>query len=253
MKQPQNAFKSAIKAGKSQLGIWNSIAEPTVIEALAGAGFDWVLIDAEHTPLSDADVMRALQVIAAYPETSAIVRPVANDTAVIKRLLDIGAQTLLVPYVETRAEAQAAVDAMHYGPRGLRGYAGLTRSSRYGQVEGYGTGASDPLCLLLQVETAKGIENLDAIAGVEGVDGVFIGPADLAASMGHPGNTGHPDVVGAVEHAIARLKELGMPAGFLSLDDAQNARCIELGTTFTAVGVDMALLLSGLKNLRARF
>ncbi|WP_102108401.1 aldolase/citrate lyase family protein [Oceaniglobus roseus] len=252
MQNPENTFKAALKAGRSQVGIWNSISEPSVVEMLAGAGFDWMLIDAEHTPLSDLAVMQTLQCVAAYP-TAPVVRVVANDTAAIKRLLDIGAQTLMVPYVETAQQAQAAVDAMRYGPEGVRGFAGLTRASRYGQVAGYGQTASDQLCLLVQVETRTGIQNLDAIAAVDGVDGVFIGPADLAASMGHPGNTGHPEVVAAVEGAVARLKALGMPSGFLSLDEAMNARCIELGTTFTAVGVDIALLISGVKALRARF
>jgi 4-hydroxy-2-oxoheptanedioate aldolase len=253
MQPPENLFKTRLKAGRSQLGIWNSISDPTVVEAVAGAGFDWMLIDAEHTPLSDGQVLQALQIAAAYPECPAVVRPIANDTAAIKRVLDLGAQTLLIPFVETEAEARRAIDAMHYGPRGVRGYGGLTRASRYGRVHGYGPTASDNLCLLVQVETARGLENLRAIATLPGVDGVFIGPADLAASLGHPGELAHPTVVAAIDDAIARLKDLGVPAGFLSLDEAQNARCIALGTTFTAVGVDMALLLDGLKALRTRF
>ena len=242
MKNPTNLFKAAIKAGTQQIGIWNSIGGPTVIEQLACCGFDWILIDAEHTTFEVNDILLALQAVAGFPSTTAIVRPPANDPVVIKRLLDSGAQTLLLPYIQTGAEARAAVEAMRYGPRGIRGFAGITRATRYGRVADYATRAEEELCLLLQVESVQGLENLEEIATTDGVDGVFIGPADLAASMGHPGQTDHPDVVAAIEGAIADLNRLGVPAGILSLDKAFARRCIELGTVFTAVGVDLALL-----------
>lgn len=242
MKNPTNHFKAALKAGKHQLGIWNSIGGETVVEHLAGCGFDWVLIDTEHSPVGVNDVLPALQAVAGYPGTTAIVRPTHNDTTIIKRLLDHGAQTLLIPYVQSAAEAEAAVSAMRYAPRGVRGFAGITRATRFGKVENYATRAEEELCLLVQVETKTALDQLEEIASVDGVDGVFIGPADLAASMGHPGNTAHPDVVAAIENAIARAIKLGVPVGILTLDRSFAKRCIELGTNFTAVGVDLALL-----------
>ncbi len=242
MQNPPNRFKAAITSGTQQIGIWNSIGGPTAVELLATCGYDWVLIDTEHAPVDVTDVLPSLQTLAGYPRTSAIVRAAFNDTVLIKRLLDIGAQTLLLPYIESPDEARAAVAAMRYAPRGIRGFAGHTRASRFGKVEGYATGAEDQLCLLVQVETQKSMDQIEKIAAVDGVDGVFIGPADLAASMGHPGNLTHPDVVQAIEDGIARLKKIGVPAGILSLDPVFAKRCIELGTIFTAVGVDTALL-----------
>jgi 4-hydroxy-2-oxoheptanedioate aldolase len=253
MKNPKNQFKAGLREGRSQIGIWNALTGPVVVEQLACAGFDWVLIDSEHSPLEASQVLPALQAVAAYPKCSAVVRPASNDPVLIKRMLDIGAQTLMIPFVQTAEEAQAAVTAMRYGPNGIRGFAGITRATRYGRVEGYATDAEQELCLLVQVETATALGNLETIAAVKGVDGVFIGPADLAASMGHPGQLDHPEVVAAMEEAIARLKALGMPSGILTLDTDFNKRCIELGTTFTAVGVDQALLQDAIVALAADF
>lgn len=253
MKNPENRFKAALKAGRHQIGIWNSIGGNTVPEMLAGCGFDWVLVDTEHSPVDVNDVLPALQAIAAYPGTSALVRPAFNDPVLIKRILDHGAQTLLLPYIQSVEEAEAAVRAVRYPPAGIRGVAGLTRASRYGSVERYTESASDEICLLLQVETAHAMKSLEAIAAVDGVDGIFIGPADLAASMGHPGNPGHPEVVAAIEAAIGKLKAMGKPAGILTLDENFARRCMELGTLFTAVSVDLAVLVNGVRDLRARF
>ena len=253
MKNPENRFKAALKAGRHQLGIWNSIGGNTVPEMLAGCGFDWVLVDTEHSPVDVNDVLPALQAIAAYPETSALVRPAFNDPVLIKRILDHGAQTLLLPYIQSVEEAEAAVRAVRYPPAGIRGVAGLTRASRYGAVDRYTETASDEICLLLQVETAHAMKSLKAIASVDGVDGIFIGPSDLAASMGHPGNPGHPEVVAAIEAAVATLTAMGKPAGILTLDENFARRCIELGTLFTAVSVDLAVLVKGVRDLRARF
>ncbi len=253
MENPTNLFKAAIHAGRQQIGIWCTVGGPVIVEQLAVAGFDWVLIDTEHSPLEPVDVLPALQAVAGYPGVSAVVRPVTNDTALIKRYLDMGAQTLLIPYVESADEARAAVAAMRYAPRGVRGMAGIMRATRYGRVKDYATRAEEQLCLLVQVESARALADIEAIATVDGVDGVFIGPADLAASLGHPGNAGHPDVVAAIEGAIATLKRLGVPAGILSLDDDFNRRCMDLGTVFTAVGVDLALLDRAVRDLAARF
>ena len=253
MQNLPNAFKAALKNGTHQLGIWNSIGGPTVVEQLATCGYDWVLIDTEHSPVGVNDVLPALQAVAAYPQTTAIVRPASNDTVLIKRVLDLGAQTLLIPYVQSVEEAQAAVSAMRYAPRGVRGVAGVTRASRFGKIENYATRAEEQLCLVVQVETKMAVDRLEEIATVDGVDAVFIGPADLAASLGHPGNTGHPEVVATVEDAIGRLKKIGVPAGILTLDRAFAGRCMELGTAFTAVGVDLALLDQAATALQQEF
>lgn len=253
MKNPQNAFKLALKEKRHQLGIWNSIGGNTACEVLANCGFDWVLIDTEHSPVEAVEVLQALQTIAGYPDVSAVVRPTANDPVLIKRLLDIGAQSLLIPYVQSAEEARAAVKSMQYPPQGIRGVAGITRASRFGKVGDYNACAEQELCVVVQVETAEALEQLEEIATVEGVDGVFIGPADLSASMGHPGNPDHPDVIKAIEGTIERLNNIGVPAGILTLDESFSKRCIELGTSFTVVGVDLAILVSETSALRQRF
>lgn len=253
MKNPKNQFKAALKAKQHQLGIWNTIGGNTVPEMLAGAGFDWVLIDCEHSAVETIDVLPALQSVAGYPSVSAVVRPAENNALLFKRLLDMGAQTLLVPYVQSVEEAEAAVSAMRYGPRGVRGMAGVTRATRFGRVEHYFEQVEDELCLIVQVETAKGLDALEAIATTDGVDAVLIGPADLSASMGLPGQTGHLDVVAAIEEAIRRLAKLGVPSGILTLDAGEAASFIAQGTGFTAVGVDLAILTAGVDALRTQF
>lgn len=253
MDLPRNRFKAALEAGQQQIGIWNTLGGNTVPEALASCGYDWVLVDTEHASVEAVEVLPALQAIAGFPQVSAVVRPDANDEVLIKRLLDFGAQSLLIPYVQSAAEAEAAVRAMRYAPAGIRGVAGVTRATRYGTVASYHTRAADELCLIVQVETIEAVERLEEIAGVDGVDAVFIGPADLSASMGYPGQTDHPEVVAVIEDVITRLKAMGKPSGILTLDPAFASRCIELGTTFTAVGVDLALLVDGARELRARW
>jgi 4-hydroxy-2-oxoheptanedioate aldolase len=253
MELPKNRFREKLKAGEAQLGIWNALGGNTVPELLAGCGFDWVLIDTEHSPVEPVEVMAALQALAAYPEVSPVVRPVVNDAALIKRYLDMGAQTLLIPFVQTAEEARAAVDAMRYPPAGMRGVAGLTRASRFGKVAGYTARAEEELCLLVQVETASALEQLEEIAGVEGVDGVFIGPSDLSASLGYPGQPNHPEVVAAIEDGFARLAKLGVPGGILTLNEEFARTCIDKGTAFTAVGVDLQLLVNAATQLRQRF
>ncbi len=253
MQNPKNKFKAALKAGKQQIGIWNTIGGATVPEVVAAVGFDWMVIDTEHSPTDVKDVLPALQAAAAYPETSCVVRPAINDWVLIKRVLDHGAQTLLLPFVQNADEARAAVRAMRYAPRGVRGLAGSTRASRFGLIEGYAQNADEELCLIVQIETREALDRLEEIATVEGVDGVFIGPNDLAASLGFPGNPNHPEAVAAIEDAIRRLKAVGVPSGLLTSNEAMARRAMELGTSFTAVGVDVSLLLTGLKNLRAKY
>ncbi|NNF73311.1 MAG: 4-hydroxy-2-oxo-heptane-1,7-dioate aldolase [Rhodobacteraceae bacterium] len=253
MKNPKNLFKAAIKDGRHQLGIWNTIGGNTVPELLGGAGFDWVLIDCEHSAIETVEVLPALQAIASNPQVSAAVRPAANDPTVFKRVLDMGAQTLLVPFIQSVEEAEAAVTAMRYGPGGVRGMAGMTRATRYGKVDAYFTSAEDDLCLILQIETVKGLAALEGIATTDGVDAIFFGPADLSASMGYPGQMAHPEVVGAIEDGLRRLRALGVPGGVMALDVDAAKRFIELGSLFTAVGVDLVLLADAVDQLRGEF
>jgi 4-hydroxy-2-oxoheptanedioate aldolase len=252
MKLPVNEFKAALRSGRSQIGIWNTIPGPIVTELLAGAGYDCVVIDTEHSLTDVPDVFGMLQVLAGYPVAHAV-RPASNDPVLIKRLLDFGAQTLIVPYVQNAGEAQAAVRAMRYAPRGIRGVSGTSRASGYGAVARYAQIAEDELCLIVQVETDKALAQIEAIAAVDGVDGIFIGPSDLAASLGFPGQPGHPVVMAAVEDAIARIIAAGKPAAILTLDPAFARRCIALGTTFTVIALDVPLLAKAARALADDF
>jgi 4-hydroxy-2-oxoheptanedioate aldolase len=249
---PQNRFKQALSEGRQQIGLWCSLPGPYVAEVIAGSGFDWILFDTEHSPGDPVTVLAQLQAAAAYP-VSPVVRPASNDAVLIKRFLDIGAQTLLIPYVQNAAEAKAAVAATQYPPAGIRGVAATTRATGFGRVPGYGKRAHEQVCLLLQVETREALGQLEEIANVEGVDGIFIGPGDLAASFGRVGETSHPEVLGAIENAIGRIRSCGKPAGILTADVAYAKRCIELGTTFTAVGADIGILARGTENLARQF
>lgn len=241
MEIPSNAFKHAIAAGRQQIGLWVSLASPYSTEIVAGCGFDWLLIDGEHSPNDPPLVLPQLQAAAAYP-VSAIVRPAWNDKVLVKRYLDVGAQSLLIPYVQSAEEAEQAVAAVRYPTRGVRGVAGTTRASRYGRVADYVRRAESELCLLVQIETRQGLDNLEAIARTDGIDGVFIGPADLAAGLGHLGDIGHAEVQSAIKEAIARIRACGKPAGILATDEPSTRRYMEWGTTFTAVGLDAMIL-----------
>ena len=252
MDMPRNLFKEALVAGRQQVGLWVSLASPYSAEICAGAGFDWLVIDTEHSPNEVDTTLAQLQVVAAYP-VAPVVRPAWNDKVLIKRHLDIGAQTLLVPYVQDANEAAAAVAATRFPLRGVRGVAGVTRASRFGRVANYAKRAEDELCLILQVENRAGLDNLEEIAKVDGVDGVFVGPADLAAGLGHLGEQSHPEVQSAIKDAIARIRACGKSAGILATDEASARRYIEWGTTFTAVGLDAMVLARELEKLATKF
>lgn len=252
MDLPQNQFKRALREGRRQIGLWCSLPGAYVAEAVAGSGFDWLLFDTEHSPGDPLTVLEQLQAVAPYP-VSAVVRPASNDTVLIKRFLDLGAQTLLIPYVQSVEEARGAVAAMRYAPAGIRGVAGVTRATGFGRIPNYAKRAHEELCLLVQIETQEALDRLEEIAAVEGVDGVFIGPADLAASLGYAGELGHPKVKATVEDAVRRIRACGKPAGILTPDNAFAARCIELGTTFTAVGVDAAIVARATEALAKQF
>lgn len=248
MDLPTNAFKHAIRAGRQQIGLWVALANPYSAEIVAGSGFDWLLFDGEHSPNDPPTMLPQLQAAAAYP-VSAIVRPAWNDKVLIKRYLDTGVQSFLVPYVQSPEEAAAAVEAIRYPTRGVRGVAGSTRASRFGRIADYVKKAEGELCLLVQIESRQGLDHLDQIARTDGIDGVFIGPADLAAGLGHLGEIGHPEVQSAIKDAIARIKAAGKPAGILATDEASTRRYMEWGTTFTAVGVDAMILLRETEKL----
>jgi 4-hydroxy-2-oxoheptanedioate aldolase len=251
MDLPKNRFKQRLLAGETQIGLWCILSSPYAAEAVAASGFDWLLLDTEHSPGGVETTLAQLQAVAAYP-VSPIVRPASGDPVLIKKYLDIGAQTLLVPFVQTPEQAAAAVAAMRYAPAGIRGVAGTTRATRFGRVKDYFARAHEELCLLVQVETREALGRLEAIAAVEGVDGVFIGPNDLAASLGHAGNMADPEVVGAVEDAMRRLQAIGKPSGVYA-PPAFARRCLELGCRFAAVGGDAGILVKGTDGLAAQF
>src|SRR6185503_13368877 len=201
MQMSSNRFKAAIRAGKPQIGFWSSLCSNIVAEVIGGSGFDWILIDTEHAPNELPMVLSQLQALMGGT-AEPVVRPAWNDTVLIKRLLDIGAQNLLVPYVQTPEEARPAVAATRYPPAGVRGVAVAPRANRYGRVKDYLEKADREICLLVQIETRLGLENIEAIAAVQGIDGLFIGPSDLSADLGHLGNPGHPAVREAIENAL---------------------------------------------------
>lgn len=241
MDLPKNRFKAALKAGQRQIGIWCSIPDPYSIELLANCGYDWLLIDTEHTPIETTDAVALLRAAEPYP-TTPIVRPGWNDLVDIKRVLDGGAQSLLIPYVQSADEARAAVAAVRYPPRGIRGVSGLSRASRFGAIKDYNIRAEEEICLLIQLETVEAIGHLDEICTIDGIDGVFIGPADLAASMGHLGNASHPEVKAKIVETIQRLTAKGMPAGFLSADQQMARAAADAGALFVAVDLDTAMM-----------
>ena len=253
MDMPINTFKLRLKSGEAQIGLWLGLADAYCAELAANAGFDWLLIDGEHAPNDLRGMLGQLQAVAPYP-SHPVIRPVIGDTALIKQVLDIGVQTLLVPMVENADQARELVRAIHYPPNGVRGVgSALARASRWNSIPGYLDKADEQMCLLVQIENREGLANLDAIAAVDGVDGVFIGPADLSASMGYRGNPGHPEVQAAIEDAILRIQKAGKAAGILSADQKLAKRYIELGAAFVAVGVDTTVLMRGLQTLAATF
>jgi 4-hydroxy-2-oxoheptanedioate aldolase len=251
---PQNSFKLALSEQTTPLiGCWLALANPYTAELCATAGFDWLLIDNEHGPNDLRSTLAQLQAIAPHP-SHPIVRPPVGDVHLIKQLLDTGAQTLLIPMVETAEQAALLVAATRYPPAGIRGVgAALGRASRFNGLPSYLQHANASICLLVQVESAAALQNLDAIAAVDGVDGVFVGPADLAASLGHLGDTNHPDVQTAIAGAIQRIQQAGKPAGILALDEPVAKRYIEMGCRFVAVAADSLLLAAALRGVARKF
>jgi len=248
-----NPFKRALAAGTPQVGLWLSMAHAYSAEACATAGFQWLLIDGEHAPNDVRSTLAALQTVAAHP-SEAVVRVVEGNTALIKQMLDIGARTLLVPMVDTAEQARAIVSATRYPPLGVRGVgSAVGRASQWSARTDYLNIADDEVCLLVQAETTTALASLDAICAVDGVHGVFIGPADLAASMGHRGNPGHPEVQAAIEAAMKTIIASGKAAGTLTSDPVLAQRYLDLGCTFVAVGVDVLMFVNAARKLRAQF
>ncbi len=253
MRTTDNVFKRALACGELQIGLWLGLADAYSAELCAGSGFDWLLIDAEHAPNDLRSILHTLQAISAYP-THGIVRIPAGDPVFIKRVLELGAQTLLVPMVDDAAQARALVQAMRYPPHGIRGVgSGLARSSRWNRTSDYLARADEENCLLIQVESVTALANLSELCTVDGVDGIFIGASDLAASMGYLGQPGHAQVRAAVEQAIRTVVASGKSAGVLCTDETLARRYLDIGVRFAAVGVDTTLLASATSALASRF
>ena len=251
MKIQQNTFKRALLCGESQIGLWSAMADGYAAEICAGAGFDWLLLDGEHAPNHLRTLLAQLQAVAAYP-VHPVVRPVKDYRALIKQLLDIGVTTLLVPMVESAEQAAAIVAATRYAPKGTRGVgAGLARASRWGRIANYMQEAESEICVLVQIESRAGVENLESIAAVEGVDGVFIGPADLAADMGKVGGLADPEVRALVDRSIQQIRLSGKAAGTLAIGTPLASQMLAQGCTFVAAGVDSTLLARAADQLAA--
>ncbi|MDR2289458.1 MAG: 4-hydroxy-2-oxoheptanedioate aldolase [Serratia marcescens] len=248
-----NHFKRALQEKRPQIGLWLGLCSGYSAELLAGAGFDWLLIDGEHAPNNVQTVLGQLQAVAPYP-SQPVVRPPWNDAVIIKQLLDVGAQTLLIPMIQNAEQARDAVRATRYPPHGVRGVgSALARASRWNRVPDYLQQADEQMCVLVQIETREAVKNLDAILQVEGVDGVFIGPADLSADMGFVGNPQHPEVQRTIDDAIARIRAAGKAPGILMANKALAQRYLEAGALFVAVGVDTTLLARAAEALANEF
>jgi 2-dehydro-3-deoxyglucarate aldolase len=247
-----NQFRADLLAGKRLIGCWASLASPITAEILGVAGFDWILLDGEHSPndvTTFVPQLMALKGSASAP----VVRPPWNEPVVIKRLLDIGFHNFLLPYVETAEQARGAVASTRYPPKGIRGVSIAHRSNMYGTVPGYFPGINDHITVLLQIESRQGFDAVDAIAAVEGVDGIFVGPSDLAAAFGHLGNANHPDVQAAIRHVFDRARAAGKAAGILTGVEAEARRYLDWGATFVAVGSDLGLFRAASQALCDRF
>lgn len=253
MQNPINSFQQALRQGHRQIGLWVGLADPNAAEALATCGYDWLLLDGEHAPNDVRSLLAQLRAVAPYA-SHPIVRIVQGDVALMKQVLDIGVQTVLVPMVDTPEQAALMVKATRYPPHGIRGMgAALARASRWNQIDNYIHVASDAICLLVQAETPLALQNLSAIAHTEGVDGVFFGPADLSATMGYPGQPGHPVVQKALLEGISTVRAAGKAAGILSADPKTAQTYLDAGCQFVAVGVDTTLLVKGARELRQMF
>ena len=247
-----NSFKRRLLAGERLIGCWCSLANPITTEVLGVAGFDWILLDGEHSP---NDVISFIpQLMALKDSVSApIVRPSWNNPVELKRLLDGGFYNFLIPFIESADEAARAVAATRYPPQGFRGVSVSQRSNKFGSVKDYFTGINDQICVMVQIESRKGVESVAEIAQTEGIDGIFVGPSDLAAGFGHLGNANHPEVQAAMAQIIAAAKAAGKPIGILAPVEADARRYMEMGATLVAVGSDQGLFRAATQGLRDKY
>jgi len=252
MHTPLNPFKRALQERRQQIGLWLGLADSYSAEICAGAGFDWLVVDAEHGPQDLRGIVAQLQAIDCHPPAHAVLRVPAADDVILKQHLDLGAQTILVPMVDTADQAAAVVRACRYPPAGIRGVA-FARASQWGRRSNYLRESDEQLCVVVQVETVSALDNLEAIAAVEGIDGVFIGAADLSASMGYIGQPLHPVVQQTVIEAFQRILAQGKAPGTLAFDEASAWRYLDGGGVFVAVGADTALLARETSRLAERF
>jgi 4-hydroxy-2-oxoheptanedioate aldolase len=249
---PRNTFKQALANGQRQVGLWSGLASPIAAEIIAGAGYDWIVIDGEHGPNDISTLLPQLQAMRGGT-AEPVFRVPWNDMVVIKRAMDVGARTLLIPFVQNVEEARRAVAATRYPPLGVRGVSVTPRANDYGRVQNYHRNAHLDTCVLVQIETRAALREIEPIAAVEGIDGIFIGPSDLAADFGHLGNPKQPDVQAALKDAAARIRATGKAAGILtgSLDDVESL--FAMGYNFVAVGSDVGLLARTAEQVAARF
>ncbi|MDH6677392.1 4-hydroxy-2-oxoheptanedioate aldolase [Rhodococcus sp. LBL1] len=260
---PQNLFKQRLMAGEQQIGLWSVLANGYTAELLAGSGYDWLLIDAEHGPNDLRSVLQQLQGIAAAGAvlgidiaelSQPVVRLPHGDTVLIKQYLEIGVRNLMIPMVDTPEQAAALVRAVRYPPHGVRGMgSALGRSSRWGRLNDYVEASDENVCLIVQVETRTALDNIEAIAALDGVDGILLGPADLAADLGHRDRRDHPEVIEALHRAIDAIRRAGKPAGIMLTDVEATQEWLRQGITFAGVGVDSSLLVHAADDLLHRF
>lgn len=249
MPAPQNTFKEALAKGERQIGCWMSFADGQIAEIMGTCGFDWLVIDGEHAPNDIRSIRDQLIALTASP-SHPVVRVPVGETWMIKQVLDAGAQTVLVPIVESADQARELVRACHYPPKGVRGVgATAARATMFGSVSEYIQTADQEVCLLVQVENRAGIDALDEILQVEGIDGVFIGPADLSTDMGHQGNSAHPEVRAAIADAITRIKAAGIAPGILGVSEEATQAYLDMGAQFLAVGIDVLVLAQNARAL----
>lgn len=247
-----NLFRKRIVGNETQLGIWSSLCSPIATEIISYSDFDWVLLDGEHAPNDVPDFIPQLQSLRGSP-VQPVVRPAFNDKILFKRLLDIGFRNLLVPFVESADEARAAVTATRYPPDGIRGVAVSIRAARYGHVKTYAKTENEQICVLVQVETQRSIDALEDICAVPGIDGIFVGPSDLAASLGHTGDPGCDVVQGAIRGVAETCARLGRTTGILAFTEEDARRYMDWGFRFVALGADAGILRTGLDALSAKF
>ncbi len=251
MPVPANKLKAALKAGERQMGLWIAMTHATSAEIASKAGFDWCLIDGEHAANEIPMILDQLRAMGAGTATPVVRLPVGDPT-LIKRTLDLGVQSLVIPMINTAEEAEAMVRATRYPPDGVRGVgAAMARAANFGEITDIVTTANAEICLFVQAESTEAIQNIEAIAAVEGVDGIFVGPADLAADMGLPGQPGAPEVEAVIHDAIRRITATGKTAGIIAFDHKKCAEWVEAGATFVAVGGDVAILARGIRAAAA--